>query len=75
MTQLQLIEIDPTPGGIGLPEIRTIKAVSSSYQALVEHCKEKFNSSIGMKEKIWDVYYEIEDSEIVIVQESISKFD
>jgi len=75
MTQLQLIEIDPTPGGCGLPEDRTIKAVSSSYKALVEHCKEKFNSPIGKKENMWDVYYEIEDSKIAIVQEYISKFD
>lgn len=76
MTSLQLVKIDPTPCGNGLPEIRTTKAVSSSYSALVEYCKETFETSIGKPvDNLFDVYYEIEDTDIVIVSDNQSKFD
>ena len=75
MTSLELIEVDPTPGGCGLPNSRTVKAVSSSYQTLVDYCKETFDSPIGEKKDMWAVYYEIKNSNIVIVQENINKFD
>ena len=82
MTQLQLVEVDPTPGGNGLPDTRTIKAVSSSWTTLKEYCKETYGKDATAppadylgKNHTWDVHYIIEPSKIVIVQENISKFD
>jgi hypothetical protein len=78
MTQLQLVEVDPNPGFNGLPETRTIKAVSTSWSTLKEYCKETFGTlpskDIDIK-RIYDIRYEIEESNIVIVQENVSKFD
>lgn len=71
MTQLQLVEIDPEPGELGLPVSRKIKAVSSSHSALMDYCQETFGQQVGSvpgKSEL-DVYYEIEVSKIVIVQE------
>lgn len=34
MTNLQLVEVDPTPGVNGLPALRTVVAISSSWKAL-----------------------------------------
>lgn len=78
MTQLKLVEIDPNPAGNGLPEKRTIKAVSSSWSTLKEYCKETFGKTPNEDEdpkKMWEIRYEIESSNIVIVQENISKYD
>jgi len=76
MTNLQLVEIDPTPGGNGLPDIRTVKAVSSSHSALVEYCKETFGSLVGKPIGFsWEMYYEIEDTDVIIVSGNQSKFD
>lgn len=76
MTQLQLVEVDPEPGGLGLPNSRKIKAVSSSHSALVDYCQKAFGQQVGSVpgKSMWDVYYEIENSNIVIVQEVITKF-
>jgi len=78
MTQLQLVEVDPTPGGNGLPDIRTIKAVSTSWSTLKDYCKETFGkvpNEEDTPDNIWEIKYEIENSDIVIVQENISKYD
>jgi hypothetical protein len=68
MTQLELVEHDLNPCGEGKPIIRQVVAVSSSYSALVEHCKETYGSEIG-HEKCNDneMYYTIHESKIVIV--------
>ena len=82
MTQLQLVEVDPTPGGNGLPDIRTVKAVSSSWSSLKDYCMKVYGKEAIPAPKdymgqnhTWDVHYVIEPSNIVMVQESISKFD
>ena len=77
MISLKLIEVDPTPGGCGLPESRKTKAISSSYQALVDYCKETFNYDISSEKKrgMWDIRYEIEPTDVVIVADNHSKFD
>jgi len=76
MTQLQLVEIDPNPGGDGLPDTRKIKAVSSSWSTLKGCCKETYGKTPNVTpDDMWEVRYEIESSDIVIVQENISKYD
>jgi len=82
MTQLQLIEVDTTPGEVGLPHIRTIKAVSSSWKALEDYCQKNYGKNATAppenyfgKNHTFEVHYVIEPSNISIVQESISKFD
>jgi len=75
MTQLQLIEVDPNPGGNELPETRTIKAVSSSYKALEDYCEKTFGRGTGKVSGTWELYYEVEDSEIVMVPCNQNRFD
>ncbi len=67
MTQLELVYHEQVIDQRGQGMRRTVVAVSSSYSALVEHCKETFNK------KIEDVgcgkakYYTIQESSITIV--------
>jgi len=76
MTQLQLVEIDTNPGGNGLPDKREVKAVSSSWSTLKGYCKETYGQEPNVMPKdVFHVRYEIEPSDITIVQENISKFD
>lgn len=75
MTNLKLIEVDPTPGGNGLPDSRTTKAVSVSYSALEDYCKENFGKPIGQPDDMWAKYYVIEEADFVIVQPNQSKFN
>lgn len=72
MTQLQLVEVDARKEQIK----RTVKAVSSSWSVLKEYCQKTYGQTPneGFSTN-WDVSYEIEQSDIVIVQENISKFD
>lgn len=69
MTNLNLVEVDPNPGFIGLPEGRKILAVSTSYSALCDYCTEKFGAIPNEKEQ-FKVYYVIEPSSILIVPET-----
>lgn len=71
MTQLQLVEVDARKENV----VRTIKAVSSSWSTLKEYCKETYDKTPNEKpDSMWDIRYEIEPSDIVIVRENISKF-
>jgi len=71
MVQLQLVEIEPeTSGGYWLPEIKKVIAISTSYSALVEYCMETFGKTIGKSGKSHEVYYEIEETKIVVVKEN-----
>ena len=75
MTQLQLVEINPVPDGNGFTS-KKIKAVSSSHSTLMDYCHNTFGKRVGSMpgSNESDVYYEIESSDIVIVQEKITKF-
>ena len=76
MTQLQLIQIDPTPVGYGSPEKKTVLAVSSSWSALRDYCIENYGQTPNDNpDSIWDVRYKIEKSNIVIVRDNASRFD
>lgn len=68
MTQLELVEHDLNPCGEGKPISREVVAVSSSYSALVDHCKETYKQDIG-HENVTDKnkYYTIHESTIAIV--------
>jgi len=81
MTQLQLVEVGPTPGGVGLSQCRTILAVSSSWTSLENYCLETYGKNAIAppedyfgKNHTWEVHYVIESSKIVIVPDRISKF-
>jgi len=71
MTQLQLVEVDAQKE----IETRTVKAVSSSYKSLEEYCKETFGKNPGKPEDLWNVYYEVEESDIEIVQCNQNRFE
>jgi hypothetical protein len=72
MTQLQLVEIDARKE----IEVRTIKAVSSSWSTLIGYCEDTFDKTPNDEsDSKWDVRYTIEESKIIIVQEKISKYD
>ena len=74
MTNLELIEYDPTPAGNGLSEKRTVVAVSTSYSSLVKYCKETYGVGIGKsKDNMWKTYYIIQKSKIIVVPEKHSK--
>lgn len=71
MTQLQLVEVDARKENV----TREVKAVSSSWSTLSDYCKQTFgetpNEESGSK---WSLRYEIEESNIVIVQENLTRF-
>jgi hypothetical protein len=81
MTNLQLVEVDPTPGGNGLPALRTVVAISSSWKALEDYCLDTYGKNATAppenyfgKNHTWEVHYVIEPSSVVIVRENINKF-
>lgn len=70
MKKFILIEVDPTPGGGGLPDLRTPVAISSRESALRTYCAETFGKPIGKPETFtWDKWYEIEGADMVICHE------
>jgi len=72
MTQLQLVEIDSRKE----ISVKTVKAVSSSWTTLKDYCKETYGKTPNDKsDSNWEIRYEIEESDIVVVRENISKFN
>lgn len=75
MKSLVLIEIDPTPCFEGRCESRKTVAISSSYKAFENYCKETLGSVIGKTDNSYIIYYEIQPSNVVIVQENNNRFN
>jgi len=65
---LVLIEVDQTPGGIGLPDIRKEIAISNDYLILSDYCEKIIGKPIGKPRVFsWDNYYEIEETNKIIL--------
>lgn len=67
MTQLELVHHEQVIDQNGQGMKRTVVAVSSSYSALVDHCKERFNKTIDEVGCGKSKYYTIHESKIAIV--------
>jgi len=67
MTQLELVKHEQIINQNGRGIRRTVVAVSSSYSALVDHCKDTFNKKIDVVGCGKPMYYTIQDSPIAIV--------
>lgn len=67
MKTYELIEVDLTPCGNGLPERRTVIAVGSET-LLDQYVKREFNKPVGKPDTFtWDNYYEIHPSTIKVL--------
>jgi hypothetical protein len=67
MTQLELVKHEQVIDQNGQGIRRTVVAVSSSYSALVDHCKETFKKKIDEVGCGKSKYYTIQESNIAIV--------
>jgi len=67
MTQLELVKHEQIMDAQGQRVKRTPVAVSSSYSALVEHCKSEFGKKIEEVGCGKQTYYTIQDSTIAII--------
>jgi hypothetical protein len=67
MTQLELVEHEQVINAKGQNIRRTVVAVSSSWSALVEHCKDKLGGKIDKVGCGKPTYFTIQQSKIVIV--------
>ena len=64
----KLIEMDPMPGGNGLPEGERELAIAEDEQALHQHCLTQLKSAVGKPDKFsWSKYYIIRSSETAIL--------
>lgn len=67
MTQLELVKHEQVIDQNGQSMRRTVVAVSSSYSALVDYCKDTFNKKINKVGCGKPKYYTIQDSPIAII--------
>lgn len=68
----QLVHVDVSPCGNGLPKIATVVAISHSEDLLKDYCLNTLKGILGKpKTFTWNSYYVIEPSEIKMIEPSV----